>query len=190
MVGGGEGAFIGAVHRIAACLDDRYTLVAGALSSTPERAARSAEALGIARSYPDFASMAREEARVGQRTTLDVLNAQQTLLNARVQLVGAQRDRVVATYAILASCGAAVGGGPEPPAPALQPDRPLRAGQGQVVRVAHARRPLTAPRKPSCALVHGTSPGVACLRTRLDVLVKDRFTPQSVPAPRTCIETP
>ncbi|WP_245501128.1 TolC family outer membrane protein [Lichenibacterium minor] len=47
----------------------------------------------------------REEARVGQRTTLDVLNAQQTLLNARVQLVGAQRDRVVATYAILASCG-------------------------------------------------------------------------------------
>ena len=47
----------------------------------------------------------REEARVGQRTTLDVLNAQQTLLNARVQLVGAQRDRVVASYAILASCG-------------------------------------------------------------------------------------
>ncbi len=47
----------------------------------------------------------REEARVGQRTTLDVLNAQQTLLNARVQLVGAQRDRVVATYAVLASCG-------------------------------------------------------------------------------------
>ncbi len=47
----------------------------------------------------------REEARVGQRTTLDVLNAQQTLLNARVSLVGAQRDRVVASYAILASCG-------------------------------------------------------------------------------------
>lgn len=47
----------------------------------------------------------REEARVGQRTTLDVLNAQQTLLNARVSLVGAQRDRVVASYAILATCG-------------------------------------------------------------------------------------
>ena len=47
----------------------------------------------------------REEARVGQRTTLDVLNAQQTLLNARVSLVGAQRDRVVASYSILASCG-------------------------------------------------------------------------------------
>ncbi len=47
----------------------------------------------------------REEARVGQRTTLDVLNAQQTLLNARVALVGAQRDRVVASYAVLASVG-------------------------------------------------------------------------------------
>ena len=47
----------------------------------------------------------REEARVGQRTTLDVLNAQQTLLNARVSLVGAQRDRVVASYSVLASVG-------------------------------------------------------------------------------------
>ena len=47
----------------------------------------------------------REEARVGQRTTLDVLNAQQTLLNARVSLVGAQRDRIVASYSILASSG-------------------------------------------------------------------------------------
>ena len=41
----------------------------------------------------------REEARVGQRTTLDVLNAQQELLNARVNLITAQRDRVVASYA-------------------------------------------------------------------------------------------
>ena len=40
----------------------------------------------------------REEARVGQRTTLDVLNAQQELLNARVNLITAQRDRVVASY--------------------------------------------------------------------------------------------
>ena len=62
MVGGGEGAFIGAVHRIAARLDDRYELVAGALSSTPDKSARSAAALGLDRSYPDFASMAREEA--------------------------------------------------------------------------------------------------------------------------------
>lgn len=47
----------------------------------------------------------REEAKVGQRTTLDVLNAQQVLLNARVQLVTAQRDRVVASYNLLASAG-------------------------------------------------------------------------------------
>ncbi len=47
----------------------------------------------------------REEAKVGQRTTLDVLNAQQTLLNARVALVTAQRDRVVASYALLAAVG-------------------------------------------------------------------------------------
>jgi len=47
----------------------------------------------------------REEARVGQRTTLDVLNAQQELVNARVSLVTAQRDRVVASYALLAAAG-------------------------------------------------------------------------------------
>jgi outer membrane protein len=47
----------------------------------------------------------REEARVGQRTTLDVLNAQQELVNARVALVTAQRDRVVASYALLQACG-------------------------------------------------------------------------------------
>jgi outer membrane protein len=47
----------------------------------------------------------REEARVGQRTTLDVLNAQQALVNARVALVTAQRDRVVASYTLLASVG-------------------------------------------------------------------------------------
>jgi outer membrane protein len=47
----------------------------------------------------------REEARVGQRTTLDVLNAQQELVNARVSLVGAQRDRVVASYTLLAAVG-------------------------------------------------------------------------------------
>jgi predicted dehydrogenase len=64
MVGGGEGAFIGAVHRIAARLDDRYEFVAGALSSTPEKSARSAAAIGLdpARSYPDFATMAKAEA--------------------------------------------------------------------------------------------------------------------------------
>jgi outer membrane protein len=53
----------------------------------------------------------REEARVGQRTTLDVLNAQQELVNARVALVTAQHDRVVASYALLASVGGLSVGG-------------------------------------------------------------------------------
>jgi outer membrane protein len=47
----------------------------------------------------------REEARVGQRTTLDVLNQQQELLNARVNLITAQRDRVVASYSVVQSIG-------------------------------------------------------------------------------------
>jgi len=47
----------------------------------------------------------REEAKAGQRTTLDVLNAQQALVNARVALVTAQHDRVVASYSVLASVG-------------------------------------------------------------------------------------
>jgi outer membrane protein len=47
----------------------------------------------------------RQEATVGQRTTLDVLNAQQALVNARVALVTAQHDRVVASYAVLSAVG-------------------------------------------------------------------------------------
>ena len=47
----------------------------------------------------------REEARLGQRTTLDVLNAQQELVNARVAMVSAQRDRLVSSYALLAAIG-------------------------------------------------------------------------------------
>jgi outer membrane protein len=47
----------------------------------------------------------REEARVGQRTTLDVLNAQQALVNARIALVTAQHDRVVASYSVLSAVG-------------------------------------------------------------------------------------
>ncbi len=47
----------------------------------------------------------REEARVGQRTTLDVLNAQSEAVNARVTLVSAERDRVVASYSLLAAIG-------------------------------------------------------------------------------------
>ncbi len=63
MVGGGSGAFIGAVHRIAARLDGHYELLAGALSSDPERARSAALELGIAldRAYGSFAEMVEAE---------------------------------------------------------------------------------------------------------------------------------
>lgn len=61
MVGGGRGAFIGAVHRIAAELDGEATVVAGALSSDPLRARESARDWHLARSYDDFEAMARAE---------------------------------------------------------------------------------------------------------------------------------
>ena len=66
MVGGGQGAFIGAVHRIAARIDDEYDFCAGALSSNPQRALASAREIGLAedRSYEDVAAMvAAESAR-------------------------------------------------------------------------------------------------------------------------------
>jgi predicted dehydrogenase len=66
MVGGGRDAFIGSVHRIASRIDDHYQLVAGALSSTPEKAVASAIDIGIDedRAYGDFLSMAKREARL------------------------------------------------------------------------------------------------------------------------------
>jgi predicted dehydrogenase len=65
MVGGGQGAFIGAVHRIAARIDDKYEFVAGALSSEAKRAIASGAELGLAsdRCYTDFKAMAKAEAK-------------------------------------------------------------------------------------------------------------------------------
>jgi predicted dehydrogenase len=65
MVGGGQGAFIGAVHRLAARMDDQYEFVAGALSSEPARAMASGAELGLAadRTYTDFREMAKTESR-------------------------------------------------------------------------------------------------------------------------------
>ncbi|WP_435169869.1 Gfo/Idh/MocA family protein [Falsirhodobacter sp. 1013] len=62
MVGGGSGAFIGNVHRMAARLDGQFELVAGALSSDPGRSRQSGEDLGLPRIYADFTEMARAEA--------------------------------------------------------------------------------------------------------------------------------
>ena len=65
MVGGGQGAFIGAVHRLAARMDDQYEFVAGALSSNAERSQASGRELGLAadRIYSDYREMAKAEAR-------------------------------------------------------------------------------------------------------------------------------
>ncbi len=69
MVGGGRGAFIGAVHRMAARLDDRYQLVAGALSSNPDNARASAADLGIDadRAYASYDEMVEKELRRDDR---------------------------------------------------------------------------------------------------------------------------
>ena len=65
MVGGGEGAFIGEVHRIAARMDERFHLCAGALCSDPERSIKSALDLGLPedRSYSDYKEMAISESQ-------------------------------------------------------------------------------------------------------------------------------
>ena len=66
MVGGGAGAFIGGVHRMASRLDNRFELVAGALSSSPEKAQASGRELGLAedRIYSSYKDMAIREARL------------------------------------------------------------------------------------------------------------------------------
>jgi predicted dehydrogenase len=65
MIGGGQGAFIGAVHRLSARMDEKYEFLAGCLSSTPEKAELSAKELGLdlTRSYPDFKTMAEKESQ-------------------------------------------------------------------------------------------------------------------------------
>ena len=76
MIGGGHGAFIGAVHRMAARLDDRYDLVAGALSSTPERAVASGQELGLDpnRSYPTWQAMLEAEQGRPERERVEAVS--------------------------------------------------------------------------------------------------------------------
>ena len=64
IVGGGQGSFIGAVHRIAAELDGQAEVVAGAMSTDPQRAATSAQAWFLKRSYNSFQEMAEQEAQL------------------------------------------------------------------------------------------------------------------------------
>ena len=86
----------------------------------------------------------REEAKAGQRTTLDVLNAQQALVNARVALVTAQHDRVVASYSVLSAVGRLSPQVLKLADHDLRSERALPAGARQLDRRSHARRPLIA----------------------------------------------
>ena len=84
-----------------------------------------------------------EEARLGQRTTLDVLNAQQELVSARVNLISAQRDRIVYSYSLLAALGRL---SPQVLGLKVSPydvADALSAGARRLVRHAYARRSIT-----------------------------------------------
>ncbi len=76
MVGGGEGAFIGGVHRMAAALDGQIELVCGAFSSDAERSRRSGEALFLPenRVYPDFKTMIQREKRLSPERRMDFVS--------------------------------------------------------------------------------------------------------------------
>jgi predicted dehydrogenase len=76
MVGGGEGAFIGAVHRMAAALDGQIELVCGAFSSDPARSRRSGEALFLSpnRVYPDYKTMIESEAKLPADVRMDFVS--------------------------------------------------------------------------------------------------------------------
>lgn len=75
MVGGGEGAFIGAVHRHAMALDHRYLFTAGALSSTPDKARRSGEVLGLApdRNYATWEALLEGESARSEDERIDLV---------------------------------------------------------------------------------------------------------------------
>ena len=108
----------------------------------------------------------REEAKAGQRTTLDVLNAQQALVNARVALVTAQHDRVVASYAVLNAVGRLSPQVLKLATTRLRPERALPAGARQLGRRSHARRPLIVPCVADPALTRSVSLRVGMLAQR------------------------
>jgi predicted dehydrogenase len=97
MVGGGQGAFIGGVHRIAARLDDRYELVAGALSADPDRAAASAAELHIAsdRAYRSYQEMADREAQRPDRIDVVAVVTPNHMHTAPVQAFASRGFHVI-----------------------------------------------------------------------------------------------
>ena len=76
MIGGGEGAFIGEVHRLAARIAGNIDLVAGALSSTPEKSLRSGAALALdpKRIYPDYETMLKTEAQLPADERIEIVS--------------------------------------------------------------------------------------------------------------------
>jgi predicted dehydrogenase len=76
MVGGGRDAFIGAVHRMAARLDGRIELVAGAFSSDPAKSRASGEDLGLhpSRVYSDYDTMAAAESKLPAGERIDFVS--------------------------------------------------------------------------------------------------------------------
>jgi len=75
MIGGGPGSFIGAVHRIAARIDDAYELVAGAFSSKPEKCLETAKELGIdaKRAYGSWAELIQKEQELPEDQRVEVI---------------------------------------------------------------------------------------------------------------------
>jgi len=76
MIGGGEGAFIGAVHRIAARIDDEYELVCGAFSSNPEKSKSSGVALGLPanRVYNSYQELIEKEKQLPNNERVQVIS--------------------------------------------------------------------------------------------------------------------
>ena len=74
MVGGGRDAFIGAVHRTAMAMDGRYEFVAGALSSSPEKALASGQDLGLARNYGTWQDMLEQELALPAEQRIDLVS--------------------------------------------------------------------------------------------------------------------
>ncbi len=77
LVGGGAGSFIGRVHSIAACLDNRAAVTAGALSSNPERSKASAPDYDIdqSRAYGSYEAMLDAESKVARQTSGSISSA-------------------------------------------------------------------------------------------------------------------
>ena len=75
MVGGGKGAFIGAIHRIAAQLDNQIELVCGAFSSDPLNSVASGEALYLdkTRCYSSYQEMFAQEAKLDNDKRIDMV---------------------------------------------------------------------------------------------------------------------